>query len=81
MAMQRRITVLVGLAAVAGAAVLTVELRGLGSVTPVPAKLTVLAVREGSRHARSSTSDAIPPRAMWHSPREPVRQSLRSPAS
>src|SRR5947207_1853013 len=46
MAMQRRIIVLVGLAAVAGAAVLTVELRGLGSVTPVPAKLTVLDVNK-----------------------------------
>jgi hypothetical protein len=50
-ARQRRVIVLVGLAAVAGAAVLAVEMRGLGSVTPVPAKLTVLAVREGGGRA------------------------------
>ena len=46
-ARQRR--VLVTLAAVVVAAVgvgLTVELRGLGSVTPVPAKLTILAVEK-----------------------------------
>jgi hypothetical protein len=50
-ARQRRIIILVGLAAVAGVAVLTVEPRGLGSVAAVPAKLTVLAVLEGGGRA------------------------------
>lgn len=44
---QRRLLVVLATAAVvAGAAVLGLELRGLGAVTPVPAKLTVLAVGE-----------------------------------
>jgi hypothetical protein len=68
MAMQRRIIVLVGLAAVAGAAVLTVELRGLGSVTPVPAKLTVLAVREGGG------------RALFHLRCDPAAGNVAQPA-
>src|SRR5881275_1385378 len=51
-ARQRR--VLVALAAVvviAAGAVLGVELRGLGSATPLPAKLTVLAVGENGGRA------------------------------
>ena len=68
MAMQRRIIVLVGLAAVAGAAVLTIELRGLGSVTPVPAKLTVLAVREGGG------------RALFHLRCDPAAGNVAQPA-
>jgi hypothetical protein len=51
-ARQRRlVTVLVAVAAVAAAAVFTVELRSSGSVTPVPAKLTVLAVLDGGGRA------------------------------
>ena len=68
MARQRRIIVLVGLAAVAGAAVLTVEPRGLGSVTPVPAKLTVLAVREGGG------------RALFHLRCDPAAGNVAQPA-
>ena len=51
-ARQRRVlVVLVAVVLVATGAVLGVELRGLGSVTPVPAKLTVLAVRENGGRA------------------------------
>ncbi len=51
-ARQRRLLVaLVAMAVLATGAVLGVELRGLGSVTPVPANLTVLAVQEGGGRA------------------------------
>ena len=51
-ARQRRVLVaLVVVAVVVTGAVLGVELRGLGSVTPVAAKLTVLAVRENGGRA------------------------------
>jgi hypothetical protein len=51
-ARQRRVLVtLVASAVVAAGAVLGVELRGLRSVTPVPAKLTVLAVGENGGRA------------------------------
>jgi hypothetical protein len=47
---RRALVTLVAAAIVAAAAVLGVELRGLGSVTPLPARLTVLAVgEEGGR--------------------------------
>lgn len=68
MTRQRRIVVLVGLAAVAGAVVLTAELRGLGSVTPVPAKLTVLAVRDGGG------------RALFHLRCDPAAGNVAQPA-
>jgi hypothetical protein len=48
---RRAIVALVVVAVVAAGAVLGFELRGLGSVTPLPANLTVLAVREGGGRA------------------------------
>jgi hypothetical protein len=49
-ARQRRVLLaLVAVVVVAAGAVVGVELRSLGSVTPVPAKLTVLAVGESGR--------------------------------
>ena len=48
---RRALVALVVVAVVAVGAVLGVELRGLGSVTPVPAKLTVLAVGENGGRA------------------------------
>lgn len=51
-ARQRRVLLtLVALAVVGAGTVLAVELRGLGSVASVPAKLTVLAVRENGGRA------------------------------
>ena len=81
MARQRRIIVLVGLAAVAGAAVLTVKLRALRSVTLVPAKLTILAVEQNSADEPSSIRGAILRAATWPIPPKPVPQSLPNPAS
>jgi hypothetical protein len=46
---RRALVTLLAVAIVAAAALLTVELRGLGSVTPVRANLTVLAVGDGGR--------------------------------
>ncbi|HEU5243672.1 MAG TPA: hypothetical protein VFU33_04660 [Gaiellaceae bacterium] len=68
-ARQRRAFVALAVgAAVAAAAVLGVELRGLGSVTPVPAKLTVLAVRENGG------------RALFHFSCEPAGGDVAQPA-
>lgn len=51
-ARQRRCSLaLVAVAVIAAGAALGFELRGLGSVTPVPANLTVLAVQEGGGRA------------------------------
>jgi hypothetical protein len=48
---RRTLVALVVAAAVAATAVLGIELRGVGSVTPVPAKLTVLAVGQNGGRA------------------------------
>lgn len=67
-ARQRRLLVaLAAVAVVAAGAVLGLELRGLGSVTPVPAKLTVLAVGEGGR-------------ALFHLSCDPAAGNVAQPA-
>jgi len=75
-AWQRRVLVaLVVSAVVAGGVVLGFELRGLGSVAPVPANLTVLAVAEDS--------GALGPkggRALFHLRCDPAGGNVAQPA-
>ena len=75
-ARRRRVLVaLTAVAVVAAGAVLGFELRGLGSVTPVPANLTVLAVAEDS--------GALGPkggRALFHLRCDPAGGNVADPA-
>lgn len=75
-ARQRRVLVaLVAVAMAAAGAVLGIELRGLGSVTPVPANLTVLAVAENG--------GALGPkggRALFHLRCDPASGNVAHPA-
>ncbi len=68
-ARQRRVLVaLVVSAVVAAGVVIGIELRGLGSVTPVPANLTVLAVGQNGG------------RALFHLRCDPARGNVAAPA-
>ena len=68
-ARQRRVVVaLVAVAVIAAGAALGVELRGLGSVTPVPAKLSILAVGQNGG------------RALFHLRCDPAAGNVAQPA-
>jgi hypothetical protein len=76
-AKQRRVLVaLVASAVVATGAVLGFELRGLGSVTPLPAKLTVLAVGGGNALAAREGGG----RALFHLRCDPAAGNVAQPA-
>jgi hypothetical protein len=79
---QRRVIVALVVGVVAAGAALGFELRGLGSVAPVPANLTVLAVAEDSGalgpqgggalfHLRDNHAPAISREALCAGPTRP----------
>jgi hypothetical protein len=70
---------LLAVAVVAAGAVLTVELRGQGSVAPVPANLTVLVVGE-TGFGRGTIASANGGRALFHLKCDPAGGNVADPA-
>src|SRR5215467_5328021 len=79
-AQQRRLlVVLAAVVAVAAGAVLAVELRGLGPVSPVPANLTLLVVSEGFP-GRGTLPQGDGGRALFHLRCDPDGGNVADPA-
>src|SRR5438874_8122231 len=77
--LRRLLVALVAVVVVAAGAVLTVELRGLGSVAPVPANLTVLVVGEsGFGHGALPRGNGG--RALFHLKCDPASGNVADPA-
>jgi hypothetical protein len=70
----RRLVAMIAVALIAASAVLGVELRGLGSVAPVPANLTVLAV------GNEGIVGQIGQRALFHLRCDPAGGNVADPA-
>jgi hypothetical protein len=78
---RRLLVALIAVVVVAAGAVLTVELRGQGTVAPVPANLTVLVVSDGfSGHGSRLTPWGNGGRALFHLKCDPTRGDVADPA-
>lgn len=79
--LRRLLVALIVVVVAAAAAVLTVELRGRGSVPPIPANLTVLVVSEGFRgHSTLPLLRGIGGRALFHLKCDPASGNVADPA-
>ena len=76
--LRRLLVALIVVVATAAAAVLTVELRGRGSVAPIPANLTVLVVSEGFP-GHSTLPQGNGGRALFHLKCDPAGGNVADP--